>query len=100
MRSSFAVTGRLFTVSRQRILRISREISSLARRLLFLLAVNEDCGSPESVQPIPGLEHRDKLKPLHLRKLGAGVALPGGKALFPIGRADVPTQSRNETRGI
>ena len=49
----------------------------LARRLLLLSAVNEDCGSPDCFgHRRPKL--RDKLEAPHARKLGAVVAMPDG----------------------
>jgi formate transporter len=58
----------------------------LARRLLLLSAVNEDCGSPDCFGHC-WLKLRDKLEAPHPRKLGAVVAMPfGSQSLFPIGR--------------
>jgi hypothetical protein len=45
--------------------------------LLLLLAVNEDCGSPDCFGHA-WLKLRDKLSPSSSRKLGAVVAMPDG----------------------
>ena len=70
----------------------ARRTPALACRLLLLLAVNEDCGSPDCFSHC-WLKLRDRLKPPS-RKLGAVGAMPDGSHI------PVSDRTRSENRMV
>jgi hypothetical protein len=72
--------------------------------LLFLSAVNEDCGSPDRSSHVcggsAGTSPSHSIEETRSSKLRRSHRITTDKTLFPIGRANLPTRSVNETRGI